>query len=88
MANNYNGVLRAPVIFCRDGEARWSSGARRFQDLTVPVDVDGSGWPTRRCMHSLRKIRMNAFGLGLLGPARSAPPSRELLAERAEQIAG
>ena len=28
MANNYNGVPRPPVVFCRDGDARSWSGAR------------------------------------------------------------
>jgi diaminopimelate decarboxylase len=39
MANNYNGVLRAPVIFCRDGEARLVVRRERFEDLTSR-DVD------------------------------------------------
>ncbi len=39
MANNYNGVLRAPVVFCRDGEARVVVRRERFEDLTAR-DVD------------------------------------------------
>ena len=35
MANNYNGVPRAPVIFCRDGEARVVVRRERYEDLTA-----------------------------------------------------
>jgi diaminopimelate decarboxylase len=35
MANNYNGVPRPPVIFCRDGDARVVVRRERFEDLTV-----------------------------------------------------
>ncbi len=35
MANNYNGVPRPPVIFCRDGEARVVVRRERFEDLTA-----------------------------------------------------
>jgi diaminopimelate decarboxylase len=35
MANNYNGVPRAPVIFCRDGDARVVVRRERFEDLTA-----------------------------------------------------
>jgi diaminopimelate decarboxylase len=35
MANNYNGVPRAPVIFCRDGQARVVVRRERFEDLTA-----------------------------------------------------
>jgi diaminopimelate decarboxylase len=34
MANNYNGVLRPPVIFCRDGDARVVVRRETFDDLT------------------------------------------------------
>jgi diaminopimelate decarboxylase len=34
LANNYNGVPRAPVIFCRDGEARAVVRRESFEDLT------------------------------------------------------
>jgi diaminopimelate decarboxylase len=34
MANNYNGVPRPPVIFCRDGDARVVVRRERFEDLT------------------------------------------------------
>ena len=34
LANNYNGVPRAPVIFCRDGEARVVARRESFEDLT------------------------------------------------------
>jgi diaminopimelate decarboxylase len=33
MANNYNGVPRPPVIFCRDGDARVVVRRERFEDL-------------------------------------------------------
>jgi len=35
MANNYNGVPRAPVVFCRDGEARVVVRRERYEDLTA-----------------------------------------------------
>lgn len=35
MANNYNGVPRAPVIFCREGEARVVVRRETFEDLTA-----------------------------------------------------
>jgi diaminopimelate decarboxylase len=35
MASNYNGVPRAPVIFCRDGEARAVVRRESFDDLTA-----------------------------------------------------
>lgn len=35
MANNYNGVPRAPVIFCKDGDARVVVRRERFEDLTA-----------------------------------------------------
>ncbi|HEY4997039.1 MAG TPA: diaminopimelate decarboxylase [Solirubrobacteraceae bacterium] len=35
MANNYNGVPRAPVIFCREGEARVVLRRESLEDLTV-----------------------------------------------------
>jgi diaminopimelate decarboxylase len=34
MANNYNGVPRPPVIFCKDGDARVVVRRERFEDLT------------------------------------------------------
>ena len=34
MANNYNGVPRPPVIFCRDGDARVVVRRESFEDLT------------------------------------------------------
>jgi len=33
MANNYNGVTRAPVIFCKDGEARVVVRRESYEDL-------------------------------------------------------
>ena len=39
MANNYNGVPRPPVIFCRDGEAREVVRRERYEDL-MARDVD------------------------------------------------
>jgi diaminopimelate decarboxylase len=35
MANNYNGVPRPPVIFCRDGDARVVVRRETFADLTA-----------------------------------------------------
>jgi diaminopimelate decarboxylase len=35
MANNYNGVPRAPVIFCRDGEARVVVRRETYEDLAA-----------------------------------------------------
>jgi diaminopimelate decarboxylase len=35
MANNYNGVTRPPVLFCRDGEARVVVRRETFDDLTA-----------------------------------------------------
>jgi diaminopimelate decarboxylase len=35
MANNYNGVPRPPVIFCRDGEARTAVRRETYEDLTA-----------------------------------------------------
>jgi diaminopimelate decarboxylase len=35
MANNYNGVPRAPVVFCRDGQARAVVRRESFEDLTA-----------------------------------------------------
>jgi len=35
MASNYNGVLRPPVIFCKDGDARVVVRRECFEDLTV-----------------------------------------------------
>jgi len=35
MANNYNGVPRAPVVFCRDGDARLVVRRERYDDLTA-----------------------------------------------------
>jgi diaminopimelate decarboxylase len=35
MANNYNGVPRPPVIFCRDGDARVAVRRETFEDLTA-----------------------------------------------------
>jgi len=34
MANNYNGVPRPPVIFCKDGDARLVVRRESFEDLT------------------------------------------------------
>src|SRR5215212_4937875 len=35
MANNYNALRRAPVIFCRDGEARMVVRRETYEDLTL-----------------------------------------------------
>lgn len=44
LANNYNGVPRAPVIFCRDGEARLVVRRERYEDLMArDVDLEESG---------------------------------------------
>ncbi len=34
LANNYNGVPRAPVVFCRDGDARVVVRRESYEDLT------------------------------------------------------
>ena len=33
MANNYNGVPRPPVVFCKDGDARLVVRRETFEDL-------------------------------------------------------
>ena len=35
MANNYNGIPRPPVVFCRDGDARVVVRRESFEDLTA-----------------------------------------------------
>jgi diaminopimelate decarboxylase len=35
MANNYNGVPRAPVVFCRDGDARLVVRRESYEDLSA-----------------------------------------------------
>jgi diaminopimelate decarboxylase len=35
MANNYNGVPRPPVVFCKDGNARLVQRRERFEELTA-----------------------------------------------------
>ena len=35
MANNYNGIPRPPVVFCRDGEARVVVRRETYEDLTA-----------------------------------------------------
>ena len=35
MANNYNGVPRPPVIFCRDGDARVAVRRETYEDLAA-----------------------------------------------------
>jgi diaminopimelate decarboxylase len=35
MANNYNGIPRAPVVFCRDGDARVVVRRETFEDLAA-----------------------------------------------------
>jgi len=35
MANNYNGLPRPPVIFCRDGDARVVVRRETFEDLVL-----------------------------------------------------
>jgi diaminopimelate decarboxylase len=35
MANNYNGVPRPPVIFCRDGQAHVAVRRETYEDLTA-----------------------------------------------------
>ncbi len=39
MANNYNGIPRPPVIFCKDGDARVAVRRETYEDLAVR-DVD------------------------------------------------
>jgi diaminopimelate decarboxylase len=33
MANNYNGVPRPPVVFCKEGDARLVVRRETFEDL-------------------------------------------------------
>ncbi len=40
MANNYNGVPRPPVIFCREGDARVVVRRETYEDL-MARDVEG-----------------------------------------------
>ena len=67
MANNYNGVPRPPVIFCRDGEARLVVRRETYDDLARP-----------RCRLSAA-FRVGLLGHGTVGcgvrraPARSTP---------------
>jgi diaminopimelate decarboxylase len=42
MANNYNGVPRPPVVFCRDGEARVVVRRETYADL-MSRDVEDQG---------------------------------------------
>jgi diaminopimelate decarboxylase len=35
MASNYNGVLRPPIVFCRDGDARVVVRRETYEDLTA-----------------------------------------------------
>jgi diaminopimelate decarboxylase len=35
LANNYNGITRPPVVFCRDGNARVVVRRETYEDLTV-----------------------------------------------------
>ena len=35
LANNYNGVPRPPVVFCRDGEARVVVRRETYEDLVA-----------------------------------------------------
>ena len=35
MANNYNGVPRPPVVFCRDGDARVVVRRETYEDLSA-----------------------------------------------------
>ena len=35
MANNYNGVTRPPVLFCKEGEARVVVRRETYEDLTA-----------------------------------------------------
>ena len=35
LANNYNGVPRPPVVFCRDGEARVVVRRESYEDLAA-----------------------------------------------------
>ena len=70
MANNYNGVPRPPVIFCRDGDAR----RRR-----APRDLRGPDW--RGTSMTAEPVRVGLLGHGTVGGA-----FRELLAERADAV--
>ena len=42
LANNYNGIPRAPVVFCRDGEARLVVRRESYEDLFARDVEDGN----------------------------------------------
>src|ERR1700722_7960985 len=56
VANNYNGVPRAPVIFCREGEARLVVRRETFEDLTVRDQSSVRDLPTARDQSSVRDL--------------------------------
>ena len=76
MANNYNGVPRPPVIFCRDGEARVVVRRESFEDLTAR-DV---------ALSARRRAGRPRSGSACSATATSARRSPPLLEERAEEI--
>ena len=63
MANNYNGVPRPPVIFCRDGDARVV--VRRETSTTCAARVTSAELGARR------RFRVGLLGHGTVGSARS-----------------
>ena len=77
MANNYNGVPRPPVIFCRDGDARVVVRRETYEDLTARDDVSGgarSALPRSR--HRRRRLRRPARRSARSRSRRSAAGAR------------
>ena len=81
MANNYNGVPRPPVIFCRDGDARVVVRRETYDDLTG----------ARRCLSRAAHRRPRA-GAPSAAPSPSCSPSAptqvEAIAGRRPELAG
>ena len=74
MANNYNGVPRPPVIFCRDGEARVVVRRETLEDLHARTKaVDGA---SRRAGVSDRAARPRHRRRGVRTAARAARRAR------------
>ncbi len=82
MANNYNGVPRPPVIFCRDGDARVVVRRESFDDLTAR-DVRAM---SSRAMPAEARLAP-ASTSACSGTARSARRSPRCSSERAGEIA-
>ena len=84
MANNYNGVPRPPVIFCRDGDARVVVRRESFEDLTAR-DVRSAGGVS--AIDADGQPAAGRFKVGLLGHGTVGSAFAALLEERAGEIA-